>query len=388
MLTDKTLHAAKPRTKQYKLTDGRGGPTLIIFPNGRKAWRARLWRDGRETMAALGDYPAVSLADARTKAKNLKDAVKEGRDPIAERRALRPIAGNRVRNVAAAWIERKTNWTEDHREAVRGQLDRLVYPTLGDRPIAAVTASELLASLRSIKSADLAARARSRLAAIWDLGVVLGLATSNPVRSLSGMLAAPKGRNFPMVTERAALGNALVSIYTYTGMGSVKLALLFGVYTALRPGTVRLVEFGWRDGDILRVPGAAMKSGRDFDCPLSPQAAKLLDEARRSTGGALAFPNRNGEPLSLEALEKALTVRCGVKASPHGLFRATFATACSEWLDPPVPPDVVEAQLDHLLHGSATRAAYVRGTWLEQRQVAVKRYGALCDKLETDERLR
>jgi integrase len=388
MLTDKEIRAAKPTARPFKLADGRGGPILAVLPNGRKAWRLRLFRDGKETMLALGDYPDVSLAAARDKAHSLKSATREGRNVAAERKGLKPAAGNRVRDVAAVWIEGKTGWTADHREQVSGQLDRLVFPTLGDRPVAAVTAAEALATLRSISSADLAARCRARLAAIFDTAVVLGLTAANPIRSLNGMLAAPKGRNFRAVTERDHLGDALVRIYSYSGHPSVRLALLFGVYTSLRPGAVRLAQFDWVDGDVLRVPGSAMKSGRDFACPLSPQAARIVAEARRATDGALMFPNRDGEPLSLEAMEKALTARCKVHASPHGLFRATFATACSEWLAPAIEPDVIEAQLDHKLFGGATRAAYVRNTWLDARREAVRRYGELCDRLEGEARLR
>src|SRR5258707_653102 len=85
-LTEARLRSAKPKARPYKLRDG-AGLYLLITPAGRKLWRFRYTRGGRESMVSLGTYPATSLKAARARRTGMHTALEGGMDPAAERRA-------------------------------------------------------------------------------------------------------------------------------------------------------------------------------------------------------------------------------------------------------------------------------------------------------------
>ncbi|CCE98208.1 Arm DNA-binding domain-containing protein [Sinorhizobium fredii] len=79
-LTDKQIKNAKKADKDYKLADG-GGLNLFVLATGTKSWRLRYRFDGKEKTLVIGNYPGVSLADARAEREAAKETLKSGRDP-------------------------------------------------------------------------------------------------------------------------------------------------------------------------------------------------------------------------------------------------------------------------------------------------------------------
>ena len=87
MLTSLSVENAKARATPYKLSDGKG-LHLFIQPNGSKLWRFRYRFAGKENMLALGSFPEVSLASARTKRDGARKLVAEdGKDPSPSKRS-------------------------------------------------------------------------------------------------------------------------------------------------------------------------------------------------------------------------------------------------------------------------------------------------------------
>ncbi len=85
-LTIREIENAKPAGKPYKMTDG-GGLCLLIPPSGTKLWRWRYYFEGKEKMMAFGEYPLVSLKDARELHFAARKTLAAGVDPMAERKA-------------------------------------------------------------------------------------------------------------------------------------------------------------------------------------------------------------------------------------------------------------------------------------------------------------
>ena len=85
-LTIKEIENAKPHSNSYKLVDGRG-LCLLISPTGAKLWRWRYRFDGKEKMMALGEYPFVTLKEARERHVAARQRLGEGIDPMVERKA-------------------------------------------------------------------------------------------------------------------------------------------------------------------------------------------------------------------------------------------------------------------------------------------------------------
>jgi hypothetical protein len=138
----------KPAEKSYKLFDERG-LFMLVTPTGGRLWRFRYGHGGAEKLLALGAYPDVSLKRAREKRDDARRHVADRVDPSAKRQA----AANTFVAIADEWLLTKkksltpATWERDH-----NQLHKWVVPYLGNRPISAIEAPELLAVLKRIES--------------------------------------------------------------------------------------------------------------------------------------------------------------------------------------------------------------------------------------------
>src|SRR5215203_311206 len=94
-LTDTKIRQAKPGPKPYKLADG-GGLFLLVHPNGSRYWRLKYRIAGKEKLFAIGVYPDVSLTNAREKALDSRALIRDGIDPVVERRKQRAGSGSDI----------------------------------------------------------------------------------------------------------------------------------------------------------------------------------------------------------------------------------------------------------------------------------------------------
>ena len=148
------VKSAKPRDKQYKLFDERG-LFLLVTPAGSKLWRLKYRFDGREKLLALGAFPEVSLADARTRRDEERTRLSSGIDPSAQRKAVR---ADRVAAVANSFQSVADEWLEKHRSEVKPshssknarRLELYVFPLIGSTPIRDIQPPEVLGALRRI----------------------------------------------------------------------------------------------------------------------------------------------------------------------------------------------------------------------------------------------
>ena len=159
MLTDAKARAAKPKDKDYKLAAGEG-LYLQVRTNGGKYWKLKFRFGGKERKLSFGVYPAVSLREAREKATEAKTLLRQGINPSEQKRlnkAAKLLAeASSLSAISAEWmathIEDKS---ASHQKRTKATLSRHLLPYLGDRPLAEITAVELLAVLRRAESAGL-----------------------------------------------------------------------------------------------------------------------------------------------------------------------------------------------------------------------------------------
>ena len=108
-LTDIKIRQAKPTDKPIKLADT-AGLYLEIKPSGSKLWRYRYRIAGRENLFAIGEYPQVSLADARKARDDARELIRQGRHPAHARQTerARQINANALtfKAIAEEWIEK------------------------------------------------------------------------------------------------------------------------------------------------------------------------------------------------------------------------------------------------------------------------------------------
>ena len=150
-LTDVKIRQARPAGKPLKLADT-AGLYLEVKPTGSKLWRYRYRIDGRENLFAIGEYPQVSLADARKARDDARELIRQGRHPAHARQTerTRQINANALtfKAVAEEWIEKKrSRWAPYYLMQVERGMKKDIYPRIGRLPIRAVTSADVLAIL-------------------------------------------------------------------------------------------------------------------------------------------------------------------------------------------------------------------------------------------------
>ena len=390
MLSDIAVRAAKAAAKPYRLADEKG-LYLEVAPTGGKWWRLKYRFAGKEKRLSLGVYPTVTLKDAREKRDAARKLLASHIDPSVERRIQKASrierAANSFETVAREWFaKRSPNMADSHRSRVLRALERDVFPWLATRPVAEVTAPELLLILRRIEgrgAAETAQRLRQICGQVFRYAIATGRAECDPAADLKGAIIVPRGGRFPAITEPKALGALLHTLWGYQGTFVVRSALRLAPYTFVRPGELRKAE--WReldlDGALWKIPGPRMKGRVEHLVPLSRQAVEVLRELQPLTGsGRLVFPSvRSAErPMSDNTVLAALR-RLGVDKSEmvgHG-FRADASTLLNEqgW-----NRDAIERQLAHN-ERDPVRAAYHRADYLAERRRMMQAWADYLDGL-------
>lgn len=162
VLTDSRIRTAKPGHhpkkdapdgKAYRLSDA-GGLYLEVVPTGGKLWRLKYRFDGKEKRLALGAYPEVSLADARSKRDEARKLLANGADPGVEKQARKAArADARANNfevIAREWHARQApNWSAANAKKFLSMLENDAFPWFGDKPVADLRASDILADMRA-----------------------------------------------------------------------------------------------------------------------------------------------------------------------------------------------------------------------------------------------
>lgn len=362
------VHNAKPREKDYKLSDGQG-MFLLVTKKGGRYWRWSYRFGGKQKTLSLGVYPEVSLAEAREKRAAARAILAEGHDPALDRKIKKLTAGEVPGNTFTALAKELLLKMEREGRAqvtidkTRWMLD-FAFPYLGERPVNEITPQEVLTVLRLVESRgryETARRLRSKCSQIFRLAIATGRAERDPTADLRGAIAAPKVTHRAAITDPKEVGGLLRSIDGFTGHKTTRVALNLSALTFVRPGEIRHAEWTEFDLDaaVWTIPAEKMKMRRPHRVPLARQTLALLGDLQPLTGKSrYLFPAVHSwvRPMSENTLNSALR-RLGYskeEMTAHG-FRAMAATLLNEmgkW-----PGDAIERQLAHQ-EANAVRRAY------------------------------
>lgn len=395
-LTATAAASAKPGPKPYKLRDG-GGLHLLVYPQGGKAWRLDYRRPGgiaRNTLS-LGPFPAVSLADAREQRDLARKLLANGLDPSEQRQQERMasrVEKTTLESVANSWLAKKaTERTESSSQLCRRRLETYVFPVLGHRAIASVTAPQLVAMLGDVASTSpvTAKFLRREIEAIFRYAIATGAGGTkdNPAAGIRDVLPVGKTRHRSAITDPTALGNLLRAIDAYQGDSMTAAALKLTPMLFQRPAELRTMEWAEIDLDARewRIPAEKMKQRVSHLVPLPEQAVAILRDLKDQSGHrqyVLTGQHDPRRPLSRSAVGSALRQIGFSEAEvvPHG-FRATARTLLDEVLG--FPPHIVEQQLAHSVRDPLGRA-YNRTAHLPERRQMLQRWADYLDSLRTD----
>lgn len=223
-LTDIVVRRAKPQDKPYRLADEKG-MYLEITPTASKYWRWKYRFAGKEKRLALGVYPDVALAEAREARDAARKLLASGVDPSDARKAQKlsrtEHAENSFEAVAREWFAKYAPiWVASHSDKIIRRLERDIFPWVGGRPVAEVTAPVLLTSLRRIEARgaiETAHRALQNCGQIFRYAIATGRAERDPSADLRGALSPVIETHHASITDPKAIGDLLRAIEGYQG---------------------------------------------------------------------------------------------------------------------------------------------------------------------------
>lgn len=364
---DMYFRQLKPGEKDYKRSDG-GGLFMFVTTTGSKLWRFSYRFDAKQKLLALGQYPVISLVDARIKRDDAKKHLADGIDPSVERKEERRNAriarSNTFKAVADELMDKfKAEGDAPATLKKKSWLLDFAIREFGPRPIADIKAPEILDALRKIEKRgrhETATRVRSTIGAVFRYAIATGRAERDPTADLRGALITPTVTHRASIVEPKAVGALLRAIDGFEGHAATRYALKLAPLLFVRPGELRQAEwteFSFADAEW-RIPATKMKMRRPHRVPLAPQAVAILRELQEKTGGSkFLFPSVRSwhRPISDNTLNAALR-RLGydkTEMTIHGL-RATASTLlneCGRW-----HPDAIERQLAHQEPNEVRRA--------------------------------
>ena len=168
-------------------------------------------------------------------------------------------------------------------------LFEFAFAGIGERPIAKITALELLDVLRKIEARgnyETARRLRSTCGMVFRYAIATGRAERDPSVDLRGALTAPTVKHRATIVEPKAIGALLRAIEGFDGQPTTRAALRLAPLVFVRPGELRHAE--WTEFDLDKaewvIPAEKMKMCRPHRVPLSRQALAILKDLKTITG--------------------------------------------------------------------------------------------------------
>ena len=368
------LEVAKRKTPG-RYSDGHG-LWLQISQSGTKAWLFRYMIDGRARHMGLGPLHTVSLAEARNRARQARQLILDGKDPIEvkyeAREARRAPDAMLFKEAARRFIEtHDSTWRSSrHRQQWRNTLLRDQASSLCNRPISVIDGALITSTLAPIwtRTPETAKRVKQRIERV--------------VQWVRDGMPQPNGPAERRHHEAMSFDELPEFMGELRGINSVSArALEFAILTAAR--TSEALKATWDEIDskqgVWTIPAQRMKANRMHRVPLSKRVVQILHRLPRDGSGLVFSGSQSGRPLSADSLLKLLK-RLRPTLTVHGL-RSSFR----DWAGDRTafPRDVIEMALAHAIKDKS-EAAYRRGDALEKRRKLMEAWAQYCSAPATN----
>jgi integrase len=391
-LTDTRIKNAKPKEKNYTLSDG-NGLQLLIKINKTKLWefvfKSPTLNKRRKT--SFGNYPTqTSLLNAREKRTEYLDLISRGIDPIdyhkkEKEKILVDVNGN-FKNVMYEWLDKESQNTQanTHKGKVR-VFENDVLPFLRTKHINIDDIIKII-DLKKISAPEIDSRLFNNMDNLFRYAVLKRYCDRNLLADIrkSDLIKPRTAKHMPKITDFKVLSELISLIYAYKGGYSLRNALKLVLHLPLR--AENLCNLKWKYIDFnkrtLTIPREEMKLKNinldDFVLPLSNEVIKILKEqetiqTKYTHLKEFIFLGRdNDKSINKESPNRVLErlgfndESRGRKIRLHG-FRGTFRSMIDTLdIESKFSFDVKERALDHHEKNEVARAYNHKANYLEQ----------------------
>lgn len=375
-LSDREIKSAKPRDKEYNLSDG-DGLIMRIKTTGSKLWLFNYYRPftKKRTNISFGKYPSVTLATARKKREEARRLLADDIDPKKHKVEFDRTQNERISNtllaVATNWYTiKQTEVSSNYAEDIWRSLELHIFSKLGKLPISSITAPQTIKAIQPLAekgTLETVKRLSQRLNEIMTFAVNTGVIHSNPLAGIKAAFQNPTKQSMPTIKP-----SELPILMKSISVASIKLVTRYLIewqlHTMVRPGEA--VKARWEEIDfenkLWNVPAETMKKKRPHSVPLTIQMINLLEAIKPISGHReYIFPSdRSPRNHANESTANMAIKRMGYKDKlvAHGLRALASTTLNEKGFD----ADIVEAALSHV-DDNEVRRAYNRTDYLERR---------------------
>jgi len=391
-LTNTEVKQARPKEKVYTLSDGEG-LQLRIKPNGSKLWLLDYRRPytKKRTSLSFGNYPDITLAQARKKRAEAKALLAREIDPQEHRdeeKRLNEVAhSNTLEHIAAQWLEvKKATVSSDHAVDTWRSLELHIFPNLGKVPIHKITAIKVIDTINPIAakgSLETVKRLCQRLNEIMIYAVNTGIIEANPLAGISKAFKHPTKQHLPTLKPEE-LPLLLHTLTTASIKYTTRCLIEWQLHTMVRPSEAAGTRWDEIDLDagLWQIPAERMKRKKAHIVPLSSQCLKLLELMQPISGNSeFVFPSdRNPKKHTNPQTANTALKRMGFdkKLVAHGMRSLASTILNEEGFD----ADVIEAALAHT-GKNEVRNAYNRANYLERRKPVMNWWSGHIEKAAT-----
>lgn len=382
-LTDRKIKEAKPKDKEYNLSDGKG-LMLRVLASGTKRWYFNYQKPftKKRTVINLGGYPEITLKRARELRAEYRELLANNEDPKKYREEIKSekakALASTLQVVAKEWHKQWSLGLSDYQtKRILDMLTKHIFPAIGDTPINDLDSLDLQDAVQPIfdqAKYDTAKRLILYIQRIFEYAHVKRKVKHNEASSLKAAFKFPPFHK----VQRALKPDELPLLMNTLNIAHIHLQtrclIEWQLHTILRPREA--VETQWQEIDferrLLTIPRGRMKKVKgdppkfDHVVPLTPQTLQLLEIMKPISGHrAHVFPNNKDprKPMSSQTANMALKrMGLGDKTVAHGLRTLASTTLNEQGFN----GDVVEACLAHV-DKNTVRKVYNRSDYLERR---------------------
>ncbi|WP_180116575.1 integrase arm-type DNA-binding domain-containing protein [Acinetobacter sp. YH12096] len=402
MLSDAKVKTLKPKDKSYRILDAER-LYIEVRPTGTKIWRFKYTLNGKEGTISFGEYPAVTLQEARKLKDDARAKLAKGLNPSQEKKKekleKRIKASNTFKAIAEEYAaEQMKHKSPDYVERFKNCMQMDVYKEIGSLPIKDITSAHILSVMKNTISrisaspkfgtGEAAANLNRRfIGLVMRYAIITSRLDNDPTYALRSVVSQPAVEHARALDphERKELRRKIDS---YNGSTVVRNAGLTMLYSMLRTVEIRKLEWSYIDFEskTITLPRSSrqtqqdrvMKKNRTHIVPISSQLFDLLQQQYALSGDQIYVfpsPQRRNNMLSRTTLNRMLEYM-GMSAVTAHDFRATASTALYE---KGYKEDWIELQLAHV-SGNRTKASYNHAKHLNERRKMMQDWADMVDE--------